>query len=93
MSRKVHEIIDHIVSACSKLAQKEYKKRYDNLGKIVHWQLARKYDFEAGDKWYEHEPESVLENGGCKILWDFSTQTDHLTEDRRPDLVVVDKKL
>ena len=34
--RKVDESIDHIVSGCSKLAQKEYKKRHDNLGKIVH---------------------------------------------------------
>ena len=72
MCRKVDESIDHIVSGCSKLAQKEYKRRHDNLGKIVHWKLARKCNFEAGDKWYEHEPESVLENEDYKILWDFS---------------------
>ena len=34
--RKVDESIDHIVSGCSKLGQKECKRRYDNLGKIVH---------------------------------------------------------
>ena len=90
--RKVDESIDHIVSGCSKLAQKEYKRRHDNLGKIAHWKLARKCNFEAGDKWYEHEPESVLENEDYKILWDFSIQTDHVIEARRPDLVVVDKK-
>ena len=90
--RKVDESIDHIASGCSKLAQKEYKRRHDNLGKIVHWKLARKRNFEAGDKWYEHEPESVLENEDYKILWDFSIQTDHVIEARRPDLVVVDKK-
>ena len=82
MCRKVDESIDHIVSGCSKLAQKEY------LGKIVHWKLARKGNFEAGDKWYEHEPESVLETEDYKILWDFV----HVIEARRPDLVVVDKK-
>ena len=58
MCRKVDESIDHIVSGCSKLAQ-EYKRRHDNLGKIVHWKLAKKCNFEAGDKWYEHEPENV----------------------------------
>ena len=89
--RKVDESIDHIVSGCSKLAQKEYKRRHDNLRKIVHWKLARKYNFEAGDKLYEHEPESVLENEDYKILWDFSIQTYHVIEARRPDLVVVDK--
>ena len=92
MCRKVDERIDHIVSGCSKLAQKEYKRRHDNLGKIVHWKLARKCSFEAGDKWYENEPESVLENEDYKILWGFSIQTDHVVETRRPDLVVVDKK-
>ena len=90
--RKVDESIDHIVSGYSKLAQKEYKRRRDNLGKIVHWKLARKCYFEAGDKWHEHEPESVFENEDYKILWDFSIQTDHVIEARIPDLFVVDKK-
>ena len=49
-------------------------------------------NFEAADKWYEHEPESVLENEDYKILWDFSIQTDHVIEAQRSDLVVVDKK-
>ena len=48
--RKVDESIEHTVSGCSKLAQKEYKKRHHNLGKIVHWKLARKCNFEAGDQ-------------------------------------------
>ena len=48
--------------------------------------------FEAGDKWYEHEPESVLENEDYKILWDFSIQTGHFIEAQILDLVVVDKK-
>ena len=82
----------HIVRGSSKLAQKEYKRRYDDLGKILHWKLARKCNFEAGDKWYEDESESLLENEDYKILWDFSIQADHVIEVRRPDLVVVDKK-
>ena len=36
MCRKVDESIDHFVSGCSKLAQKEYKRRHNNLGKIVY---------------------------------------------------------
>ena len=48
--RNVDESIHHIISGCSKLAQKECKRRHDNLGKIVHSQLARKCNFEAADK-------------------------------------------
>ena len=90
--RKVDDSIDHIVSDCSKLAQREYKRRHDNVGKIVHWKLARKYHFEAGDKWYEHEPENGLENKDYKIVRDFSIQTDHVIEARRAGLVLVDEK-
>ena len=92
MCGNVDESIYHIFSGCNKLAQKEYKRRHDNLGKIVHWKLARKCNFEDGDKWYEHEPESVLENEDHKILRVFSIQTDHSIEARRLDLVVIDKK-
>ena len=37
LCEKADEGIDHVVSGCSKLAQKEFKGRHDNLGKIVHW--------------------------------------------------------
>ena len=92
LCKKADESINHVVSGCSKLAQKESKRRHDNLGKIVHWKLARKCNLEAGDKWYEHEPERVLENEDYKVLWDFSIQTDHIIEAQRSNLVVVDKK-
>ena len=39
-----------------------------------------------------HNPESVLENETHKLLWDFETQTDHLTSARQPDLVRVNQK-
>ena len=92
LCKKADESIYYVVSGCSKFALKDYKKRYDNLGKIVHWKLTRKCNFETGDKWYEHEPESVLENEDYKILWDFSIRIDHITEAQKPHLVVVDKK-
>ena len=43
-----------MLQGCSRLAQKEYKRRHDNFkmynSKIVHWKLARKCNFEAGNK-------------------------------------------
>ena len=43
-------------------------------------------------KWYEHEPDSVMENDKCKILWDFTIQTDHIIQAKRPDIVLVNKQ-
>ena len=39
-----------------------------------------------------YNPKSILANGTHKHLWDFEIQTDHPISDRRPDLVVVNKK-
>ena len=44
------------------------------------------------NKWYMHNPESVLENATHKLLWDFEMQTDHPIVARRPHLVIVNKK-
>ena len=37
------ETINHIISECSKLAQKEYKARHDWVGKVIHWEMCKKF--------------------------------------------------
>ena len=56
------ETINHIISACSKLAQKEYKARHDRVGKVIHWEMCRKFQFDHTNKWYLHNPATVQEN-------------------------------
>ena len=41
-------------------------------------------------KWYEHNSE-VVGNNECKVLWDFTVQTDHEIYGRRPDVIVAQK--
>ena len=86
------ESVTHIVCECKKLAQREYKQRHDNVAKVVHWKLCEKSHLEKKDKWYEHAPDSVSENEEVKLLWDVNIQCDHVTEVRRPDIVVVNKQ-
>ena len=92
MCKQKEETVSHIVSECPKLAQKEYKRRHDCVAKALHWDLCRLYDIDCGNKWYEHQPEGVLETSDVKILWDFNIQTDNEIQARRPDIVVVNKK-
>ena len=33
----------HLVSGCPKLAQKQYKRRYDNVAGREHWELYKKH--------------------------------------------------
>ena len=83
------ETINHIISECSKLAQKEYKSRHDWVGKVIHWEMCKKFKFDHANKWYMHIPASVIENDTHKLLCDFYIQTDHLTSARRPDLIII----
>ena len=39
---------------------------------------------------YEHSPAGITENEEMKILWDFTIQTDHEMNHRRPDITVHD---
>ena len=80
------ETINHIISECTKLAQKEYKTRYDLVGKGIHWEMCKKFKFDHTNKWYMHKPASVLENDTHKLLWDFDIHTDHLISARIADL-------
>ena len=70
MCDKKSETITHIVSECEKLAQKECKRRDDNVARIVPWKLCGKCNLKRSEKWYEHVPENVVENEQVKILWD-----------------------
>ena len=73
-----NESVGHLVSECSKLAQKEHKRKHDNVARIVHWELCGKHGLERSEKWYSHEPpQGVSENDEVKLLWDFMIQCDH----------------
>ena len=92
MCGKRGESVQHIISECEKLAQKEYKRRHDNVAKKIHWELCKKNGLEHKEKWYEHNTEGVAENEGVKVLWDMNIQCDNVIEARRPDIVIIDKK-
>ena len=85
------ETVSHIVSECSVLAQREYKRRHDNVTRYINWRLCEKYKLHKTDKWYEHKPDGVSENDKYKILWDVMIQCHKEIQARRPDIVVVDK--
>ena len=53
--------INHI-SECSKLALKEYETLHDWVDKVIHRELWDKFKFDHKNKWYMHNPSTVLEN-------------------------------
>ena len=68
LCRDRDETINHIKSEYSKLAGKEYKTRHDWMGKVIHWEMCKKFKFDHANKWYTHNPAPVLENDAHKLL-------------------------
>ena len=92
MCGKRGENVQHIISKCEKLAQKEYKRRHHNVAKRIHWELCKKHALERKERWYDHNPDGTVENNDVKLLWDKNIQCDHVIEARRPDIVIIDKR-
>ena len=92
LSGKKGESGQHLVSGCEKLAQKEYKRRHDNVAKKVHWNLCKENGLEHMENWYEHVPEGAVENEEVKVLWDIDVHCDNVMEPGRPGIALIDKK-
>ena len=80
-----------LISGCPKLAQKQYKRRLDNVTRRVYLELYKKHGLESSDKWYEHTPAEVLENDEVELYWDLTIQTDMTVAHNRPDISLVEK--
>ena len=80
------ERLNHLISGCSRLARKEYKTRYVWLGRVIHWEMCKKFKFDHTNKWYMHNTAPVLENDRHKLIWDSDIHTDtpNLTQKTRP---------
>ena len=85
------KVFSHIGSECSKLAQREYKKKHDNVARIVHWKLCEKLSFEKLEKWYLHNPQTVTENVNHRLVFDMNLQCDNAIVERRLDIVIDNK--
>ena len=57
------------------LAQKEYKAKNYWVGKVIHWDMCKKFK----------------KNDTHKLLWDFDLLTDHLISARKQGLMKTNK--
>jgi hypothetical protein len=53
------ESVGHLASGCTCLAQREYRRRHDQMGLRVYWELCRKYGLKCADVWYKEVPDEV----------------------------------
>ena len=78
------ETVNHIVSECSKIAQKEYKSMPDWVGKVIHRELCKRLKFDLADMLYTQSRICPRKFSGIP--------RDHPILARRPNLVLINKK-
>lgn len=83
---------DHLASRCEKMLHYDYKKRHDNIQKVVVVSILNKHD-QAGIKHYKyHKTKTIYDLHDMKILVDIPIKTDILISENRPDIVFIKKK-
>ena len=45
----------------------ELDRRYDGLGRVIHWEVCKKCGFKCSEKWYKHSSKSAEENEEVKL--------------------------
>lgn len=86
------ETIQHLTSACPRLANTEYLHRHNLSAGILHQYIARKNNLITDEvPYYEYKPEPVLEDRNFKLYWDRPVITDCSIPANRPDIIIVDK--
>ena len=92
MCSQHEETVDQIVSGCEVLARKKYISRHNNAAAYLHWSIRKDHDIKITDKWYQHEPETVVHNkdNNITIMWDMPVNTDRTITLNRPDIIVKD---
>jgi hypothetical protein len=87
------ETIEHIISSCTVLAQSEYKKRHDIFAKIIHMNLAIKFNLLKNTQpHYSYKSESCLEHDNYKLYFDRTVLTDIHIKHNRLDIIILNKQ-
>nr|CAI5865066.1 unnamed protein product [Callosobruchus analis] len=86
------ESVQHLISGYSNLAPTVYTSRHDNMGKVLHQEVAIKLDLRnIFVPYYKYSLSPILQNEWYKMYWDTTIITDRPVQHNRPDMVVVDK--
>jgi len=91
LCQQFDETIDHIISACPKLAKEQYIKRHDSVCAQLHFNICKETGVQLDKKhWNENVPKSVETSQGGKvtILWNQQVQTDRTIPNNKPDIII-----
>eukprot|EP00957_Ditylum_brightwellii_P060937 4626334-Ditylum_brightwellii.AAC.1 len=84
--------VQHIVSACPKLAGTKYTKHHNDVACYMHWNLLTERDIEMTAQWWKHVPIASVLNRDTTITWDLKIITNKSLEHNRSDIALHTKR-
>lgn len=86
------ETIHHVIAGCQVIAQTDYRRRHDNVAKIIHQKIAKRHALVTEEQpYYKYQPAKILENAESTLYWDRTLLTDRTIGANRPDITYIDK--
>lgn len=87
------ETIQHLTSACTYLAPKDYLDRHNKVTGILHQEICRKEELlKETQPFYKYKAADFLENDRVKVYWDMGVITDKEIRHNKPDILIRNKK-
>ena len=71
--------------------RKTIQEMHSSAAQNIHLELCGMYGFTKENRWYDHITRSDIENEEVKALWDFKIQCERHVQNRRQDIVVIEK--
>ena len=90
LCNEYNETIDQIVSGCPVLAKSKFMQRHDQAALYMQWKICKAFSLPVVDKWYNHNPETVVSNGQVTLLWDMQVHTEKEIKANKPDIIIKD---
>ena len=63
------------LSGCPELAKTEYTHRHNKAAAHMHRKICKEFGIEVKERWYEHEPKTVIENDTLTGPWQLIGRT------------------
>jgi len=82
------ENVDHVVSCCETLARTLYNIRHDNIVRLIHWAICRRFGLSTSREPWRHKLTHYQENTDVQLYWEMSIPTDIRVPHNRPDIVL-----
>ena len=90
LCNEYNDIDDIVSSGFPVLAKSEFMQRHDQAASYMHWKICKAFSLPVADKWYNYNPETVINNGQVTLIWDMQVHTDNEIKANKPDIIIKD---